>query len=124
MVYDTYEYQESQTVIDKVNAYRMEQARATNKAIKAEAQAELDKTVNFATAKINEANQIIAENGLDFNQKGGSGTTTTTTTTTTTKETKPSGPTYDTGSLSDLEAQYRKLEDELKNTNVSPERLQ
>ena len=124
MVYDTYEYQESQTVIDKVNAYRMEQARATNKAIKAEAQAELDKTVDFATAKINEANQVIAENGLDFNQKGGSGTTTTTTTTTTTKETKPSGPTYDTGSLADLEAQYRKLEDELKNTNVSPERLQ
>ena len=34
MVYDTTEYQESQTVIDKVNAYRIRKANETNRAVK------------------------------------------------------------------------------------------
>lgn len=122
MVYDTYEYQESQKVIDKVNAYRNKKALATNKGIKAQAQADLDKIVDFATTKINEANDIISANGLDFNQDSGSTSTSTSTTTTTTN--KPTAPTYEAGSIADLEAQYKRLEDELKNTNVSPERLQ
>lgn len=122
MVYDTYEYKESQKVIDKVNAYRQQQARATNSAIKAQAQADLDKAVNFATSKINEANAVIEANGLNFkptsdNDSGGNKTPTT-------PKEKPSPPPYESGSLADLEAQYRNLEDELKNTNVSPERLQ
>lgn len=73
MVYDTTEYQESQKVIDKVNAYRIRQANETNRTVKNQAQADLDRTVDFATKKINEANSVIAANGLDFNQGSGSG---------------------------------------------------
>ncbi len=82
----------------------------------------MDRTVNFATQKINEANAVIAANGLDFNQgsgsgsgnhSGGSGNTD-----------RPSAPSYEAGSIADLEAQYKKLEEELKNTNVSDDRLQ
>lgn len=122
MVYDTTEYQESQTVIDKVNAYRIRQANETNRTIKNQAQADLDRTVDFATRKINEANAVIAANGLDFNQgsgsgsgnhSGGSGNTD-----------RHSAPSYEAGSIADLEAQYKKLEEELKNTNVSDDRLQ
>ncbi len=35
----------------------------------------------------------------------------------------PKAPSYEAGSIADLEAQYRKLDDELKNTTVSDERL-
>ena len=119
MVYDTTEYQESQKVIDKVNAYRISQARATNRAVKAEAEADLNKTVDFATAKINEANAVIEANGLNFNPS----TDTNTPSGGKPNPNRPSAPTYEAGSIADLEAQYKRLEDELKNTNVSPERL-
>lgn len=122
MVYDTTEYQESQKVIDKVNAYRIRQANETNRTVKNQAQADLDRTVDFATKKINEANSVIAANGLDFNQGSGSGSGTHSGGSGTTN--RPSAPTYEAGSLADLEAQYKKLEDELKNTDVSDERLQ
>lgn len=122
MVYDTTEYQESQRVIDKVNAYRIQQANSTNRAIKNQAQADLDRTVNFATQKINEANNVIAANGLDFNQGSGSGSGTHSGNPSTTD--RPTAPAYEAGSIADLEAQYKKLDDELKNTDVSDERLQ
>lgn len=114
-VYDTTEYQESQTVIDKVNAYRMSQARATNQKIKSDAEAQLNKTVDFATTKINEANTIIKDNGLDFNQGGGSGNggggnrnkpTTT-------------APKYDAQSLAAEEAELQRLQTVLKNTRFA-----
>lgn len=117
-VYDTTEYQESQKVIDKVNAYRIQKANETNRAVKQQAQADLDRTVDFATQKINEANAVIAANGLDFNQGSGSGGSGSGGNTN-----RPSALTYEAGSIADLEAQYKKLEDELKNTNVSDERL-
>lgn len=108
MVYDTTEYQESQTVIDKVNAYRMQQARATNQRIHTEAEQQLNKTVDFATSKINEANGIIQANGLDFNQgNGGNGGNHTN---------KPNTPTYDDGSLAAEEAELTRLQNILKNT--------
>lgn len=119
IVYDTTEYQESQTVIDKVNAYRIRKANETNKAVKQQAEADLNKTVDFATAKINEANAVIEANGLNF-----SPSTVTEPSGNNTPSTKPTLPSYESGSLADLEAQYKRLEDELKNTNVSPERLQ
>lgn len=122
MVYDTTEYQESQRVIDKVNAYRIQQANSTNRAIKNQAQADLDRTVNFATQKINEANNVIAANGLDFNQGSGSGSGTHSGNPSTTD--RPTAPAYEAGSIADLEAQYKKLDEELKNTDVSDERLQ
>jgi len=74
--------------------------------------------VDFATAKINEANAVIEANGLNFSPSTDtdpSGNHPTTD--------RPSAPSYESGSLADLEAQYKRLEDELKNTNVSPERL-
>lgn len=120
MVYDTTEYQESQKVIDKVNAYRISQARATNRAVKADAEADLNRTVDFATAKINEANKVIEANGLNFSPS----TETEPSGTNTPSTNRPSAPSYEAGSVADLEAQYKRLEDELKNTNVSPERLQ
>lgn len=109
-VYDTTEYQESQTVIDKVNAYRMSQARATNQRIKSDAEAQLNKTVDFATTKINEANTIIKDNGLDFNQGGDSGNGGGG------NRTKPNTPTYDAGSLAAEEAELTRLQNVLKNT--------
>ena len=125
MVYDTTEYQETQTVIDKVNAYRIKKARETNSKVKAEAQADLDKTVNFATKKINEANTIINNSGLNFNQGSGNGSGKNNQNPNPSSDTnKPSPPPFEAGSIADLEAQYRKLEDELKNTNVSDVRLQ
>lgn len=117
-VYDTTEYQESQKVIDKVNAYRIQKANETNKAVKQQAQADLDRTVDFATQKINEANAVIAANGLDFNQGSGSGGSGSGG-----NSNSPLAPAYEAGSIADLEAQYKKLEDELKNTNVSDVRL-
>lgn len=122
MVYDTTEYQESQRVIDKVNAYRIQQANSTNRTIKNQAQADLDRTVNFATQKINEANNVIAANGLDFNQGSGSGSGTHSGNPSSTD--RPTAPAYEAGSIADLEAQYKKLDAELKNTDVSDERLQ
>lgn len=111
-VYDTTEYQESQTVIDKVNAYRMQQARATNKRIHTEAEQQLNKTVDFATNKINEAQSVIDANGLDFNQgnggNGGNGSGG--------NRNKPNTPTYDKGSLAAEEAELTRLQTLLKNT--------
>jgi hypothetical protein len=49
MIYDTTEYQESKTVIDKVNKYRQQQQRKVNQNIKSEAENNLNKTVDFAT---------------------------------------------------------------------------
>jgi uncharacterized protein YhaN len=77
----------------------------------------LNKTVDFATDRINEANSVISANGLDFNQPSGSGGSSHTT------NNASNAITYEAGSVAELEAQYRKLEDELKNTNVSDERL-
>lgn len=114
MVYDTTEYQESQTVIDKVNAYRMQQARATNQRIHTEAEQQLNKTVDFATAKINEANEVIKANGLDFGG-GGNGNNPTT-------NPKPNNaPTYDAGSLAAEEAELTRLQNVLKNTAFASE---
>lgn len=42
----------TQTAIDKINAYRIQQARATNQRIHSEAQAELDKTVGYTRQQI------------------------------------------------------------------------
>ena len=112
-VYDTTEYQESQTVIDKVNAYRMSQARATNQKIKSDAEAQLNKTVDFATTKINEANTIIKDNGLDFNQSGGNGGGGNRNKPTTT------APTYDAQSLAAEEAELQRLQTILKNTRFA-----
>lgn len=110
MVYDTTEYQESQTVIDKVNNYRIQQARATNQRIHTEAEQQLNKTVDFATSKINEANAVIEANGLDFNQgNGGNGNGGNHTN-------KPNTPTYDAGSLAAEEAELTRLQNILKNT--------
>lgn len=108
-VYDTTEYQESQTVIDKVNAYRMQQARATNQRIHTEAEQQLNKTVDFATTKINEANAVIQANGLDFSPSGGdSGGG---------NRNKPNTTlTYDAGSLAAEEAELSRLQNILKNT--------
>jgi hypothetical protein len=62
----------------------------------------LDKAVNFATSKINEANAVIEANGLNFkptsdNDSGGNKTPTP-------PKEKPSPPPYESGSLADLEA--------------------
>lgn len=125
MVYDTTEYQESQKVIDKVNAYRIKKAQETNRQVKADAQKDLDKTVNFATSKINEANTIIQKSGLDFNQGAGSGNGSGNNGGgNTSNNNNTNAPAYEAGSIADLEAQYRKLDDELKNTKVSDVRLQ
>lgn len=121
MVYDTTEYQESQKVIDKVNAYRISQAQATNRTVKQQAEADLNKTVTFATNKINEANQVIQANGLNFSP---SSTNTPSGTHSSPSTPANNAPTFEAGSLADLEARYRSLETELKNTNVSDERLQ
>lgn len=111
MVYDTTEYQESQTVIDKVNNYRMQQARNTNQRIHNEAEQQLNKTVDFATTKINEANAVIQANGLDFSPSGGgsgSGGGG--------NRNKPNAPAYDAGSLAAEEAELSRLQTILKNT--------
>lgn len=65
---------------------------------------------------------MIAANGLDFNQGSGSGSGTHSGNPSTTD--RPTAPAYEAGSIADLEAQYKKLDDEQKNTDVSDERLQ
>lgn len=69
-VYDTTEYQESQRVIDKVNAYRVQQARNTNARIKADAQASLDQTVNYTRRQLTLTENEIAQLNI---LKAGSG---------------------------------------------------
>ena len=100
----------TQKGIDKVNNYRIQQARATNQRIHTEAEQQLNKTVDFATSKINEANAVIQANGLDFNQgnggNGGGGNNTN----------KPNTHTYDAGSLAAEEAELTRLQNILKNT--------
>ena len=116
MVYDTTEYQESQRVIDKVNAYRISQASNTNKKIHTEAENQLNKTIDFATATINDANKVIAANGLDFSGsssgsggsgKGGGNKNAANT---------PKAPNYEAGSLAAEEAELTRLQNILKNT--------
>ena len=68
-VYDTTEYQESQRVIDKVNAYRVQQARNTNARIKADAQASLDQTVNYTRRQLALTESEIAQ--LNILKAGG-----------------------------------------------------
>lgn len=105
MIYTTTEYQESQKVIDKVNAYRIQQQRATNQRIHTEAEQTLQRKIDFTTSKINEANEVIKANGLDFgNGSGGNNTN------------KPNTPTYDAGSLAAEEAELTRLQNVLKNT--------
>lgn len=99
----------TQKGIDKVNDYRMQQARATNQRIHTEAEQQLNKTVDFATTKINEANAVIQANGLDFSPSGGdSGGG---------NRNKPNTTlTYDAGSLAAEEAELSRLQTILKNT--------
>lgn len=99
----------TQKGIDKVNDYRMQQARATNQRIHTEAEQQLNKTVDFATTKINEANAVIQANGLDFSPSGGdSGGG---------NRNKPNTTlTYDAGSLAAEEAELTRLQNILKNT--------
>lgn len=99
----------TQKGIDKVNDYRMQQARATNQRIHTEAEQQLNKTVDFATTKINEANAVIQANGLDFSPSGGdSGGG---------NRNKPNTTlTYDAGSLAAEEAELSRLQAILKNT--------
>lgn len=68
-VYDTTEYQESQRVIDKVNAYRVQQARNTNARIKADAQTSLDQTVNYTRRQLALTENEIAQ--LNILKAGG-----------------------------------------------------
>lgn len=119
-VYDTTEYQESQTVINKVNAYRIKKAQQTNQTVKQQALAELNRIVEYATGIINKASGVISANGLDFNQDSGKDKNGTTKP----DKTAPAKPEAEAGSITQLEAQYKKLEDELRNTVVSDERLQ
>lgn len=114
MVYDTTEYQESQTVIDKVNNYRMQQARATNQRIHTEAEQQLNKTVDFATSKINEAQRVIDANGLDFNQNNGGGNGSG-------NGNRGTTVTPDKGSLAAEEAELTRLQNVLKNTAFASE---
>lgn len=115
MIYDTTEYQESQKVIDKVNAYRISQASSTNKKIHTEAENQLNKTVDFATATINDANKVIAANGLDFSGSNNSGSGSGKDKGGNTN--KPNNtPDYDAGSLAAEEAELTRLQNILKNT--------
>lgn len=51
----------TQTAIDKINAYRIQQARATNQRIHSEAQAELDKTTGYVKRELALTEQELKE---------------------------------------------------------------
>ena len=99
-----------------INALRSSEASQLNSQIKANAKKELDKVVTFATDKINAANKIINQAGLDFNQGSGSKSTTTTTKPSTTTTTTDNKPEYQAGSLAAEEAKLQDLQKQLKNT--------
>lgn len=75
--YGTYSqttYSETQTVVDKINAYRLNKARETNKKIHTEAQQELDKSTKYLNDIIATSEQAIQDLGIeeiDFNQHSG-----------------------------------------------------
>lgn len=59
----------TQSAIDKINAYRLKQARSTNQRIHSEAQAELDKTVNYTKQQLQLTENEIAQ--LNILKAGG-----------------------------------------------------
>lgn len=69
----------TQKAIDAVNAYRVNQARSTNQRIHSEAQAELDKTVNYTRRQITLTEKelkeldILRSKGSNSQQQSGSG---------------------------------------------------
>jgi len=54
----------TKTAVDKINAYRIQQARQTNSTIHKEAQAELDKTLNYVTNELKLTEKEIKELGI------------------------------------------------------------
>lgn len=62
----------TQTAIDKINAYRIQQARATNQRIHSEAQAELDKTTGYVKRELALTEQELKE--LNVLRAGGNNT--------------------------------------------------
>lgn len=62
----------TQAAIDKINAYRIQQARATNQRIHTDAQAELDKTVNYTKSQLQLTEDEIASLNV-LRAGGGSG---------------------------------------------------
>lgn len=62
----------TQAAIDKINAYRIQQANATNQRIHADAQAELDKTVNYTKQQLALTEQEIESLNI-LKSGGGSG---------------------------------------------------
>ena len=76
---NVYRYKESQKVEDKINKYRMDQARQTNQRIRNEAQQELDKTVKYVEKELT-ANQeainalaVLKPKTTTTDPKGGGG---------------------------------------------------
>ena len=67
---------QSQQEADQINAYRQQKARETNKKIKDDATASLNKTVNQATKIIADGNKQIQASGLNFSTGGGGGRST------------------------------------------------
>jgi hypothetical protein len=59
----------TQKAIDAINAYRQQQARSTNQKIRSEAQAELDKTVNYTRRQLTLTENEIAQ--LNILKAGG-----------------------------------------------------
>jgi hypothetical protein len=71
-------FKPTQAAIDKINAYRMQQARETNKTIHKEARGELDKTINYVEkeltttqGEIQKLNILSAGVGKDNGKNGG-----------------------------------------------------
>ncbi len=62
----------TQTAIDKINAYRIQQARATNQRIHSEAQAKLDKTTGYVKRELALTEQELKE--LNVLRAGGNNT--------------------------------------------------
>ena len=54
----------TKTAVDKINAYRIQQARQTNSTIHKEAKTELDKTVNYVTNELKLTEKEIKELGI------------------------------------------------------------
>lgn len=62
-------YTLEQSAVDKINAYRMQQANKTNNAIHTKARAELDKTVNYVEKELNQTEKNISS--LNILKAGG-----------------------------------------------------
>lgn len=97
-----------------INALRNSEAATLNQSVKDGAQRELNKVVEFCTSKINEANAIIAANGLDFNQNNGGGNGSG-------SGNRGTTVTPDKGSLAAEEAELTRLQNVLKNTAFASE---